>query len=510
MARSKKCGINNYEGFELNSFSQEQIETLHEATLKVLQKTGVKVESKKAAEIYAGAGARVEINADHYHVKLPAYLVEDCIQWAVRPGIFHGRDPEDDFSLKPHQVGFATFGECIQVIDPITRKVRKSTKKDCADISLICDYYDEISVMERPCCSSDTHPETQPLHNLEAILTNTSKPIFIGAVNKPNCRKMIEMAAVCAGGRERFLKRPFLNIFVCPTSPLTLVENCCEVLMEAVQGGAGIAIIPMALAGATSAATLAGTLVTHNAEVLSALALAQLTVKGARCVYCSMSTMMDLKLMVGAVGAPEQALLSAGAAKLARYYGLPSWIGGGVSDSKLPDAQAAYEFTLNALTGALSGANIVYGAGVLEMGLTQDYAKLVMDIEAIKSIKKILGGVAVNDETLALQVIDQVGPGGEYLTQEHTFRHMRELTQPRLFDRKTRNAWQKNGGKDLTKRAYDEAAYIISHHRAKSLPPGAIDMMKDIIKNYEEELGLNAKKQVGKENTHIKRRQRDE
>ncbi|MGI6630320.1 MAG: [trimethylamine--corrinoid protein] Co-methyltransferase [Bacillota bacterium] len=493
MKRNKKNGINFNYGFGLNSFSQDQVEALHYATLEVLQKTGVKVESEEAVNIYADAGAQVERKSNYFIVKIPAYVVEDCIRWAARPGIFFGREPEDDFIAEPYRVGFATFGECIQIIDPITRKVRKSTKKDCGNISLICDYYDEISVMERPCCSSDAHPETQPLHNLEAILTNTSKPVFIAAVNRRNYKKMIDMAIACAGSREKFLKRPFLNIFVCPTSPLTLVENCCEVIIEAAKGGVGIAIIPMALAGATSTATLAGTLVTHNAEVLSALVLAQLTAKGACCVYCSVSTIMDLKLMVGAVGAPEQALISVGAAKLAQYYRLPSWIGGGVSDSKVPDAQAAYEFALNALTGALSGANIVYGAGVLELGLTQDYAKLVMDIEAIKSIKRIIGGVDIDDETLALDVINQVGPGGEFLTHEHTFRHMRELSQPHIFDRKTRDNWQKNGGKNATERAYEEAAYIISHHQAKSLPKGTQEEMKEIIENYEKELGLDQK-----------------
>jgi len=490
MKRSRKSGINICQGFGLKSFSQEQIETLHYATLEVLQVTGVKVESKEAAEIFLSAGAVVEQVSNYFLVKIPPHIVEEAIRYAPRPGIFYGRVPEDDFIAEPHRVGFATFGECIQVIDPLTRKARKSTKKDCEEISQICDYYDEISVMERPCCSSDTHPETQPLHNFEAIVTNTSKPVFIAAVNARNCTKMVEMAASCVGGMESFRKRPFLNIFVCPTSPLTLVKDCCEVIMEAAKLGAGIAIIPMALAGATSLATVAGTLVTHNAEVLSALVLAQLTVKGTRCVYCSVSTIMDLKLMVSAVGAPEQGLISAGAAKLAEYYRLPSWIGGGVSDSKIPDAQAAYEFALNALTGALSGANIVYGAGVLELGLTQDYAKLVMDIEAIKSIKKIINGVEISDETLALNVIHQVGPGGEYLTHEHTFQYMREQSQPKLFDRRSRDAWQKSGSKDLTERAYEQAVHIINNHQPIPLPNGSIEKMKEIIRSFEEELGV--------------------
>lgn len=494
MKRSLRTGIDFRAGFGLNSLSGEEVNSIHYATLEVLQNTGVKVESDEAVELFHSAGASVERHNSYSIVRIPSYLVEEAIRWAARPMTFFGRVPEDDFAAELNRVGFATFGECIQVIDPVTRKARKSVKKDCGDISRICDYLDEISVMERPCCSSDKNPETQPLHNTEAIFSNTSKPVFIAAVNAVNCRKMVEMAAACVGGMDNFQKRPFLNIFVCPTSPLTLVKNCCEVIIEAARLGAGIAIIPMALAGATSTVTLAGTMVTHNAEVLSALTLAQLASKGAHCVYCSVSTIMDLKLMVGAIGAPEQGLLSVGAVKMAQYYQLPSWIGGGISDSKIPDAQAGYEFMMNALLGALAGANVVYGAGVLELGLTQDYAKLLMDAEAIKGIKRIIRGMDISDESLALDIIHEVGPGGEFLTHMHTFQHMKEQSQPKLFDRKNRDGWVAVGQKDATERAYEEADYILKNHKPKALPAGAADKMRSIIEDYEQELGL-AKKQ---------------
>ncbi|MDD4752703.1 MAG: trimethylamine methyltransferase family protein [Desulfitobacteriaceae bacterium] len=490
MQRINKTGLNYLSGFGLASLSKEQVESIHYATLEVLGKTGIKIESDEATELFASAGAKVERHEGYAIVRIPPYLVEDCIRWAARPMTLFGRVPEDDFIAEPNRVGFSTFGECIQVIDPVTRKIRKSLKKDCGDISRICDYLGEINVMERPCCSSDANPETQPLHNVEAMFTNTSKSVFIASVNAANCRKMVEMAAACVGGMENFRKRPFLNIFVCPTSPLTLVKNCCEVIIEAARLGAGIAIIPMALAGATSTVTLAGTLVTHNAEVLSSLILAQLAAKGARCVYCSVSTIMDLKLMVGAIGAPEQGLLSAGAAKMAQYYRLPSWIGGGISDSKIPDAQAGYEFMMNALLGALAGANIVYGAGVLELGLTQDYAKLVLDAEAIKGIRRITQGIDLSDEQLALDVIHEVGPGGEFLTHMHTFNHMKKQSQPKLFDRRNRDGWVAAGQKDAAERAYEEAAYILKNHKPKPLPPGAADKMRSIIEDYEEELGI--------------------
>lgn len=492
--RSARTGINLLSGFGLQALTPDQLDSIHFATLEVFQKTGIKVESEEAVNVFHSAGANVERHKGYAIVKIPSYVVEDCLRWAPRTTTYFGRVLEDDFVAEPNRVGFSTFGECIKVIDPVTRQVRNSVKDDVGKVTLVCDYLDEISVMERPLCSSDMFPATQPLHNLDAILNNTSKHIFLAAGTASNARKMVEMAAVSVGGRETFRQRPNMTIFVCPTSPLLLVKECCEVIMEAARLGIGIAIIPMALSGATSAVTLAGTLVTHNAEVLSALMLAQLTAKGTPCTYCSMSTIMDLKQMVGACGAPEHGMLSAGAVKMAQYYQLPSWIGGGVSDSKIPDAQAGYEYTMNALVGSLAGANIVYGAGALDLGLTIDYAKLLMDAEMIKYIKKIIGGIEFSDEALALEVIHKAGPGGEFMTSEHTFNHMRQQSQPKLFDRKSRDAWIEAGAKDATERAYEEAVNILANHKPQPLPKGAAEAIQAIISDYEAELGMTGKK----------------
>lgn len=492
MIRSLKAGFNSLSGFGLNAFTADELESLHLATLEVLSEVGIKVESDEAIEIFQGAGAKVERVKDYGIVKFPHYLVEDCIRWAPRNVIYYGRDSNKDYILEPKRVGFSTFGECIQVIDPYTRQVRKSVKSDLGGATLVCDYLDEIVAVERALCSSDQFPETQPLHNFEAMVTNTGKHLLLGFGSGANTKKIIEMAAACVGGMENFKKRPIVTAFVCPTSPLTLVKRCCEVIIECARLGAGIAIIPMALSGATSTATLAGTLVQHNAEVLSALMLAQLTNKGTPCTYSSCTTMMDLRFTITAVGAPEYGIISAGLAKLAQYYRLPVWVGGGHSDSKLPDAQAAYEASITATVAALAGANVIYGAGCLESGLTFDYAKLVMDAEMIRGVQQVVKGIEVNDETLGIDVIKEVGPGGEFMTHPHTFKHMKELSQSRLFDRRNRESWQEfAGGKDLTERAYEEAKHILENHKPAPLPDGAAEAMKSIIEEYEAELKTN-------------------
>jgi trimethylamine--corrinoid protein Co-methyltransferase len=201
---------------------------------------------------------------------------------------------------------------------------------------------------------------------------------------------------------------------------------------------------------------------------------------------------MDLKTASAAVGAPEYGIFSAGLAQLAQYYKLPSWVGGGHSDSKTPDAQAAYESGLTATVSALAGANIVYGAGGLESGLTFDYAKLIMDAEQLRRINKVLGGIDITDETIALDIIKEVGPGGEFTSHDHTYKHMRKMSQFQLFDRRNRYAWmKKTGGRDITERAYEQAKYILENHKPAPLPEGVYQAMRAIVEEYEEELGVN-------------------
>ncbi len=493
MSKSFRTGVRQLSGFGLSALTDDQLDTIHFATLDIFKNRGIKVECEEAVEVFRAAGAVVERVNSHALVKIPPHVVEDCIRWAPARITYYGRSPEKDFAGELNRVGHSTFGECVQIIDPESRKTRKSVKEDLARFCRLCDYYDEISVMVRALCSTEKPAETQPLHNLDALLHNTSKHILIGAYSARNVSKMKAIAAASVGGLDRFNPRPHFSVFVCPITPLTMGRECCEITMEVARQGLGLAVIPMALSGATSAASMAGTLVTHNVETLSAIILAQLVKKGAPCTYCSMSTIMDLKKMVGAVGTPEQGILSAGAIKLAQYYQLPSLVGGGISDSKIPDAQTGYEYAMNSLLGSLAGGNIVYGAGALEMGLTIDFAKLVMDVDMIAYIKRILQGYSLTDEQLAVDLIKQVGPAGEFMSAEHTFLHMREQSQPGVFDRSNRTAWDAAGSRDAAERAYEEARSVIDSHRPMELPAGASEEIRAIIEDFEKELGLGYK-----------------
>jgi trimethylamine--corrinoid protein Co-methyltransferase len=490
-----KAGINKTSGFGLNAFTQNELESIHYATLRILGETGIKVEHEEALEIFHGAGADVEKHGSYGVVKLASHIVEDCIRWAPSAVTYYGRRPEDDYTPDSKSVGFAaSYGEQVNVIDLETRQLRPAVKEDNAVISRLTDYFDEIVVNERAACSTDQMPETQPLHNFEAMVSNTSKHNFLYFGSKENTQRIIEMGCACVGGEENFKKRPIVSANVCPTSPLTLVHTCCEGIIECARRDVGLMMIPMAIAGATAPMSLAGTLVKHNAEVLSAIILVQLVKKGTPCTYGGCSTVMDMKLGSAPIGIPEQGLLSVAAAKLAQYYKLPSWVGGGASDSKVPDAQSAYDFSLNALAAALAGANIIYGLGSLESALTFDYASLIMDVEQCKRIMSMVGGIEINDETLAVDLIQEIGFSSQYMEHEHTLNNMRSFNNSSLFDCGSRNYWQESmKGKDLTERAYEKVRHIIKTHKPMPLADGAAETMSTIIEEYESGIKSNRK-----------------
>jgi trimethylamine---corrinoid protein Co-methyltransferase len=327
MSRNSHSSFTRSGSFGVNVFSQDELYAIHCATLDVLQHTGVSVKSKEARELFAAGGAKVNPKDDI--VKIPPYMVEDAVRTAPKTILLAARDPKKDYILESKRVGFVNFGEGTNVIDPVTRKYRPSKKQDVANAAKMSDYLSEMDISYRAVVAQDYPGPAQALHNAEAIFPNTSKHFFIGADGVKNARKLTEMAAVVVGGREKLKERPLISFNVCPTSLLKLIPECTDVVIEAARAGIPVNIISMAMAGATSPVTLAGTVITHNAEVLSTIVLSQLARKGAPCIYGSSTTIMDMRKTTAPVGSPELGMISAAVAKMAQYYNLPSFVAGG-------------------------------------------------------------------------------------------------------------------------------------------------------------------------------------
>lgn len=327
MGRNLLAGKKSNGGFSLNVFTEDECYEIHLATLEVLERTGMFVEDDKAVEVFGDHGA--DVDKEKKIVKLPPHMVEDAVRSAPPKLFLAGRDPKKDFVMENTRVGFTNFGEGVQVVDPDTGELRKTNKQDVANTAKVVDYLDEIDVYLRAVGAHEVPQEVAPLHNAEAFFPNTTKHCFIGPIDGFNVKKLVEMAAVIAGGKDKLKERPIMSFNTCPVSPLKLVKDVCEIIMEGAHNNIAVNVLSMAMAGGSTPVNMAGTLVDHNAEVLSGITLGQLIQKGTPMIYGSSTTAMDLRFGTAAVGSPECGMINAAVARLGNYYGLPTWAAGG-------------------------------------------------------------------------------------------------------------------------------------------------------------------------------------
>ncbi len=327
MKRNLHAGKRLNGGLSLNILTEDELNEIHLGTLELLDTTGIYIEDETALDTFEAGGARVD--RERRIVRIPPYLIEEAIRSAPSKVILAGRDPRHDLVLESNRVHFTNFSEGVKVNDLHTGENRTPNKQDLVDTARIIDYLDEVDFCEKALGAHEIDQAVVPLHNAEAYLTNTTKHCAFGPGNGKLLEKILEMAAAIVGGVKKLRERPIVSFTTCPVSPLKLITDCCEIIMTAAKNNVVCNILSMAMSGATAPVTLAGTLVTHNAEILSGITLSQLTRKGAPVIYGSSTTAMDLKMALASVGTPECALISGAVARLARYYALPSYVAGG-------------------------------------------------------------------------------------------------------------------------------------------------------------------------------------
>ena len=324
--RNIYAGNTMLDGFGLTVFSNDALERIHNATLEVLWYEGIKIQSDIALEIYHGGGCTVD--KKNQKVYIPAHVVEDCIRSAPATVLLAGRDPKNDIILNGSRVNFCNFSKGVNVIDPYTGQLRISTKQDEANVSILVDYLDQYDLLDVAVEARDIDPKTTNLEAYEAMVSNSTKHSAQSPHSIEEAQKLIDMAAIVAGGKENLRKRPITSATVCPSSPLSIPPETAEPIITYARNGVPLTVLSMAMAGGTSPVTLAGTLVTHNAEVLSGIVLAQLTNKGTPNMYGSSTTIMDLRLASATIGCPELGMISAAVCKLAQFYNIPSYVAG--------------------------------------------------------------------------------------------------------------------------------------------------------------------------------------
>ncbi|MFB3882988.1 MAG: trimethylamine methyltransferase family protein, partial [Armatimonadota bacterium] len=423
--------------------SDDQLEDIYLAALQVLERTGTRVYQDEGLALLRDAGCQV---SDGSLVRIPSWLVKASLATTPERITIAGRDRTKRVTLEYNKVWFGTGSDCPFVIDPYTDERRPYTFKDIYNAAKIAESLPNIDFHMSLGLTSDVTRKSYDRHQLLAMLKGTTKPFVITAVDKNGLADQYEMACEVLGGAEEFARAPLFVIYIEPSSPLNNSKEAVEKILYAAETGIPAIYTPCPICGGTGPATLAGSLVQSLAECLTGIVLSQLKRKGAAVIIGGVNTVLDMRTTLMAYGAPELSLLSAGETELAKWLRLPMFSTAGCSDAKVLDEQAAIESTISVAMAALSGANLVHDVGYLEAGLVGSFDMLVMSDEIIGMVKRIIGGVTVDDEHLATDLIDRVGPGGNFLAEEHTLNHFKsEFWFPKLIDRSRREKWEAQG-----------------------------------------------------------------
>lgn len=468
----------------LDVLPEGTVERVHAATLRVLAEVGVEVRSDAVIRRLVAAGARTDEHARR--VTFQPELVEEALARAPHTLLLAARDPVYDLVLDGSTGYLAVDGNAAEILDLDTGERRPSTKADLAEITRVADALPEIGLCWQPVAARDQPLPVQPLHELHAQFTNTTKHIQLMTAALPDqARGAVEIATLVAGGEAELRARPVLSSFQTSLSPLTYDGPPVEASAIYAQAGVPAGFVAMPISCATAPATRAAALVQSNAEILAGVVSLQLLVPGAPTFYGACGTVMDLRTGAAACGGPEDLLFQMAGAQLARRYGIPSSIGTFATGSKAPDWQAGVEGGLSAMASWLGGADMLCGAGLLYGARVYSIVELLLDAEVFSLVRSMTEGVPDSDDELAVEVIAEVGPGGHYLAQPHTLRHMRTQWQPRLFGRESWEDWEAAGRPGPPERARERAREIMAEHRPEPLPPGVEETILQVIRRYE-------------------------
>lgn len=473
----------------LQVLGPEAVRRVHQASLELIEQVGVRFPSARALEILHGYGARID--RDRQIARIPGQIVEMALGRAPSQFTLCARDdPALDVILDGRHAYLALDGTGIEVFDPYTGEKRLSTKRDVADAVRVADYMEEIALVWPPVSAQDVPAETRGVHELEAIWNNFAKHVQTETVvTVPEMQAAIEMASAITGGRDALRQRPILSIMQCAISPLAQDGGSLEAALVAAEAGLPVGFMTMASCGFSGPVPLAGNLAVGNAEVISALALIELAFPGCPVYYAAAQTAMDPRTGAYTGGGPEDYLFGAATNQLADFYHIPLSMGAFATGAKQPDWQAAFDNVFAGLLPALSGADILQGAGMLYGSRIFCYEQLLLDCEIYSAMRAVAKGIPVTDDTLALDVIREVGVGGNFMVHRHTRRHIGELWQPRFIDRRPYSAWEADR-KSSREWAAEKARSILETHRPAPLPPGLPAEMSRIIAGLERDLKI--------------------
>lgn len=457
---------------QFNYLSEDQKIRIHEASLELLERVGAEYHHPEAVELLEAAGARV---LDEKRVQLPSWLVEQALASAPKRVVLANRKGKRVMPLWGDNVHYGPGSETPFTRDVYTGQRREAVLQDVVNAARVVDALENIDFCMSFALATDVPKKYEDVHHLATMVKNTTKPLLLTSWDLDGIKAIYDICCAAAGGRDAFTANPFILHYVEPISPFINPPESMEKLIFSARNGIPVMYVPAPSAGGTAPATMAGAFALSNAENLLGLVLSQAVKKGAHFVYGGGAGLLDPRTGLFPYGAPEVWMSRVIRTEMAHFYGFPAFSTAGCTDSKVLDQQAAFEAGTSLMLSTLAGANIMHDVGYMEAGFTSSLDLLTMANEMIGPVRRVMRNITVSPEHLAVDLIEEIGPGGNFLANAHTAKHFRsEMFLSQMFDRNNHASWQAAGSKTLLDRCNEKVKGILETHQPEPLPDSVV------------------------------------
>jgi len=456
-------------GFEpkLTFLSDENKEAIYQAALQVIEETGMHVMHDGALKLLKDTGCKI---SDENRVTIPVAVVEKAMKTVPNNVAVYDREGHHAMDLGGRRAYFGTGSDLMWAVESEHMKRHHTTLKDIKTAARVCDALPNIDFIMSFAHPNELDPSISYLKSFQAMAENCTKPIVTTAEGKPDLKAMWEISKILRGGEKAYREKPYWVQYAEPISPLKHPFSSLDKLIFCAETGSPVIYSPAPIAGSTAPMTIAGHLVQGLAESFFGMVVHQLAAEGAPFLMGIGAAVLDMTSSQCSYNAPEYLLCYMGMVEMSNYFDIPNWGYGGTSDAQIPDTQASYEAGLEAFMSVFSGSNLNHDVGYLDFGLTGSLDMIVIVDEMISQIRRMQKGIPINDETLALSVIPEGVKEGQFLTQSHTVRHLRNVQwQPGLFSRKGYEQWVEEGQTSLLDRARKKLNDILDHHEPQAI-----------------------------------------
>jgi len=477
-------GSGGHSGGLYRPLSKAEVEILHDKALEVLEKIGITYEDGLEDMLTLVTDAGCRIDRTRRRIFFPRDLVSEMVARAPGEYTLYSRDGQNDLHLGHDRVYCGTGGTAIRVVDLETGAVRQSVLQDLINVARITQEMEHIHFFQHCCVPHDVPVEHYDVNGIFAAMMGTTKHCMLGCNSDAGLRETFKMVARIAGGEAQLKARPLFSISACMIiSPLKFCTQSAKNVRQAAQLGVPTTVTSAPMSGSTSPMTMAGTLIQTHAEVMAGISVHQLTAPGAPVLYGGLPAMANMKTLGYQGGSVEVGMMMAAIHQLSRHIQVPNYSSSGLSDAKIPDVQAGWEKTFTTALNVMGGCNYVHhAAGMLESMLCIAYEQYIIDDEIIGQACKMLQGIPIDEDHMAMETIAEVGPGGHYLMSDHTFKHMRSeyFEGNGLSDKGFRQQWEESGSKNARERAREMAQAILQ----RPFEPKVAKAIENEIRNH--------------------------